>query len=85
MSDEIKPIDEAKKTALVLKEKREGLKKSIGEKFVLGEKNAKVTDFYPDKNLAGKVADAFLVNFGNPNRSEFIHCEEFLTNYKGVK
>jgi len=80
------PIKEAqiaaKKAAAELKAKRDALKLNIGKSFT-GERDCKVVGFEAGKSLGPIVADAFLVNFGNPNRSDYIFCDEFLTNYKG--
>lgn len=90
MSEEIKkpnPIKEAqiaaKKAAAELKLKRDDLKKNFGKKFSNDEGDCEVVGFQPDKMLGNTKGDAFLVNFGNPNRSDYIFCDEFLTNYKG--
>ena len=44
--------------------------------------NAKVVGFEESKELHGVWKPAYLVNFGNPNASHYIHCEEFNNNFK---
>lgn len=66
--------EKEKADAAALKVNREALKNNIGKSF--GE--ATIVGFYPDKMIGPVIADAFLVNFGNPNHSKFIFCEEFL-------
>lgn len=66
--------EKAKADAAALKAKRDALKDNVGKSFG----GATVTGFYPDKALGPVIADAYLVNFGNPNHSKFIFCEEFL-------
>jgi hypothetical protein len=69
----------ADKAAADLNTKREELKSNIGKSFSYGEATGTIVAFEPDKMLGAKVGDAFLVNFGNPNRNDYIFCEEFLT------
>jgi len=38
-----------------------------------------IVGFQIDKMLGAKVGDAFLCNFGNPNRNDFVFCDEILT------
>lgn len=80
MDEKPNPIKEAqiaaKKAAAELKLKRAELVKHVGK--TIGD--AKVTGFEPDKNLGGKAADAFIVNYGNPNRHDYVHCDELLNN-----
>lgn len=53
------------------------LAKAIGQSFSDGQVTASVVDFEPDKELSGVRAPAYLVNFGNPNASHYVHCDEF--------
>lgn len=82
------PIKEARiaaqKAAAELKLKRAELAKNVGKEFT-GERECKVVEFVPDKMLGPVTADAFGVNFGNPHRTDFIHCDEFLAEYKPKK
>ena len=89
MSEEIKkpnPIKEAqiaaKKAAAELKLKRAELEKNVGQKFSNSEGDCEVVGFQPDKMLGNKKGDAFLVNFGNPNRIDYVFCDEFIAEYK---
>jgi hypothetical protein len=56
----------------------ESLKANVGGKFDGGV----IVGFYPEKELGGKIADAYLVNYGNPYRNDFIHVETFNAKYK---
>lgn len=91
MPDEIKPNPiaearaKAKAEALVIKQKRDALKLNIGKSFTDGERNATVQGFYADKVIGAETQDSFLVNFGNLNRSDFLFCEQFLSDFKSVK
>lgn len=89
MDEKPNPIKEAqiaaKKAAGELKVKREVLQKNIGATFTDGERTATVTGFQPDKMLGSVSGDAFDVNFGNPFRTDHIHCEQFLNEFKPTK
>ncbi len=74
-----------KEAAAALKTKRDGLRANIGKAFSDATRTGTVIGFEPDKVLATKTADAYLVNFGNKFRNDFIFCDEFLTNFKGKK
>ena len=83
MSDPIIEAKEARiKAAAELKAKREELKSNIGKSFSDGERDGKVVAFEADKMLGSIQGDAFLVNFGNPNRSDYYFCETFLATFK---
>jgi len=69
-------------TAAALKAKHDGLKSNIGRTFTDGNRTAAVLAFEPSKELGGSWEEAFLVNFGNPNRHDYVHCEQFLTDFK---
>ncbi len=70
------------KAAAELKAKREELKSNVGKSFTDGEREGKVVAFDADKMLGSQQGDTFLVNFGNPNRSDFYFCETFLATFK---
>ena len=83
MSDPIIEAKEARiKAAAELKAKREELKLNVGKSFTDGERDAKVIAFDVDKMLGSQAGDTFLVNFGNPNRSDYYFCETFLATFK---
>ncbi len=70
------------KVAAELKAKREELKSNVDKSFADGEREGRVVAFYADKMLGSQQGDTFLVNFGNPNRSDFYFCETFLATFK---
>jgi hypothetical protein len=72
----------AKKAAAELAAKREELKKSIGKSFTDGSREAKVVGFEADKSLGLESGDAYLVNFGNLHRSDYIFADKFLATFK---
>ena len=59
--------------------KRETLKANIGKTFG----DATIEDFLADKGIGPKRGDAYLVNFGNPNHSKYIFCEDLITEQGG--
>lgn len=76
-------LENRKKAKAELEAKRKELAANVDKSFTDGEREGKIVEFVPDKELRGKVADAYSVNFGNPNAHYFIHCEQFLTQFKG--
>ncbi len=83
MSDPIIEAKEARiKAAAELKANREELKLNVGTVFTDGERDGKVVAFDTDKMLGSQQGDTFLINFGNPNRSDFHFCETFLATFK---
>jgi hypothetical protein len=82
-----KELTEAKaarvKAAADLKAKRDTLKLNVGKSFSDGERDGIIVAFEPDKMLGSLQGDAFLVNFGNPCRSDYYFCETFLATFKG--
>ena len=58
---------------------RETLKANIGKTFG----NATIEDFLADKGIGPKRGDAYLVNFGNPQHSKYILCEDLITEQGG--
>ena len=83
MDDKIKPNPKAEALAMAKAEQEaksaalNKLKESVGKKFTDGELVVSVTGFEPQKGLGPVWKPAYLVNFGNPNASHYIHCEDF--------
>jgi hypothetical protein len=71
-----------KEAAAALTAKHEKYKEAVGKTFAEGSVEAKVTAFEPSKELGGVYSECYLVNFGNPYRSDYVPCEVFLTQFK---
>jgi hypothetical protein len=76
-----KRIAEAK----ALADKRVALRLNIDKSFTDGEIKAKVISFEQDQNINAVVADAFLINMGNPNHFKYVHCDKFLSEFQPLK
>jgi hypothetical protein len=87
MADEIKPNPKAEALAKAKAEQEsqadalKKLKESIGRTFTDGIRTGSVIGFEPVKMLAARPAPAYLVNFGNPNASHYIHCDVFAQTF----
>ena len=64
------------------KARQDELKKNIGHIFTDGEREAAVIAFEADQGIGSERGDAFLVNYGNPNRHDFVFCADFLSTFK---
>ncbi len=81
---EIKAKAKAERIAAAseLKSKHDTLRLNVGKTFTDGERDGTVFAFEPSHDVRGNRGETFLVNFGNPNRSDYINAEEFLNEFK---
>jgi Tfp pilus assembly protein FimV len=72
----------ARKAAAETKAKNDKYKEAVGKTFSDGETVATVTAFEPSHDIRGIRAEAYLINTGNPNRHDYIHCDSFLKEFQ---
>ena len=68
--------------AAAIKLKNDKYKEAIGKSFVDGDVTATVIAFEPSHDIRGVRAEAYLINTGNPNRNDYVHCDSFLKEFQ---